>query len=174
MNNVSNFTATLILFFFCFSTLLAQDLTKQGKKYLIDNQIYDFDQLGPILEADPVAFNHFLSAEQSRQQGKVNAIVSVSSLAVGIIAFAVDPEGPDPCDRSLCISTGLTILIVGALSFGAFGNSAFRKKLYARSERKKAIQHYNEGVLMGYYDNEPTIELHLGQTQNGIGVKLLF
>ena len=174
MNYLNHIFFTIILSLVFKIVVMAQSITKQGSKYLHSNDVYTFEELGPILEYNPEAYKNYTKALRKRKTAKINGIISLSALGTGLIAYGIDPDAEGGCDSFICTSTGQDILGFGVIASVTFGAIAIVKKIGEKNKRKKAIRLYNEGVPIGYHNTAPLKELHLGQTQNGIGMVLNF
>lgn len=175
MCGIKNFSITIFLSLAFTIGLKAQTLTQQGSKYILDGKAYAFEELGPILNDNPLASDDYTSALRKKRTAKNNGIISLSTLGAGLIALGIDPDHEGPCTTGLfCTSTGQDIFIVGVIASATFGTIGIIKKIGEKAKRKNAIKYYNEGLPLGYQDPAPVKEIYLGQTQNGLGMILNF
>ena len=104
--------------------LSAQEITRQGSnKYQHAGQLYTFEELGPLMKDDPLALIEYNAALEKRKKAKINGLVSISSLAGGVAALAIDPFGLFSARPSSFI------FLVGAAGFAILGSVGIHQKI---------------------------------------------
>ena len=174
MNNLQKFFTILIVSVVFLSGLAAQKITQKGIVYFHEDQWYSFEELGPLLKDQSEAYYYYHKSLKQRRKAKINGLIASGAIVTGVVAIAIDPD-VETTNCFLCLSTGQSIALIGWLGVTPiFGTIGIIKKIREVNSRKKAINSYNEGLNHGYKDKASEMELHIGQTQNGLGVILNF
>jgi len=147
----------------------------EKRKYLVDGEVYDFQEMRTFFKDDHLALTHYEKALHKKKSAKTWGYVCVGAMTVGTLAPLINPTPEDMYCDLFCLSTGEVIgLASWFIVVPITGTVALIKHFGEKGKRKKAIQLINNGSVTSWDVPSDSPQYNLGVTTNGVGVVMSF
>ena len=148
------------------STLTAQQITKEDRKYLYEDELYDCNEIGVILRSNKEASIHYKKYKSMRSASRFFGYSGAALLGGGFLAMSLN------CDRCDSPSDVQILGIWSILLSPVFIILSIPTTLTSKIRFNNAIKTFNNADI-GYRPRQgPT--LHLRTQEHGIGIGVVF
>jgi len=144
--------------------------SKQRGKYFIkgqDLELLTFKELGPFFIKDPYYRDLFLKSEKHRLNANVYGVLTLFSIAGGVVFINAGLNQYRTNFRSVTI--GVLLAVLGTPSIGV--TAIIDRVNYQKYKKELEVEYgINDFSSIPSFHNQKTIHLNLGFTQNGVGL----
>jgi len=169
------FILTFLLIGVSLSAQKKSPIKFESKSYSFESEVYQFSELGPIMESHNEAYIKFNEGQKYAKAAKILGKITIGAMVVGTIAPLVDPVDDDMYCDLFCISTGQTIgILAWIFVVPQIGSAALITKAVSNKRKKKSILLFNDSMHIGYHNTRTNWDLKIGSTQSGVGLTVKF
>ena len=148
------------------STLTAQQITKEDRKYLYEDELYDCNEIGVILRSNKKATIEYKKYKSSRSSARILGFTGLTLIGAPLLIASINNERHESPTNTQILSFW-SVLIGAALVVLSLPSSIISKMKF-----NNAIKAFNNSDI-SYRPRQGTT-LHLGAQEHGIGIGVVF